>query len=390
MILRAKWIINRDFQVKENGSINTGGSDEREINLGESILMPGLVNAHCHFDYTHMVDLVPFEGSFSNWVRRITELKREWSDDDYRNSIREGILQSLKFGTTAVANWVCFPQTIPDEKHLRICWFWEQIAFQTGIDRSTWQDWVQKPQKQFHLWSGALAPHAPYTCRSDVIEEAARWSSEQNMPWSIHVAESNEEFEMFWSKKGVLFERLLKLGRDSNDCGNRTPLETVRKAVQAHDAKVLLIHVNQVNEMDLDWLGSVTEKIAVVHCPRSHAFFQHTEFPVTEFMKRKILIALGTDSLASNGDLSMFREMKSFSDKYSQIDPETVVRMATIHGAKALGIEEFWGKWQDWIALPAPPSLPEKSIWETIIRFTGEPHFVMVDGKVEILKPMFL
>ena len=92
-------------------------------------------------------------------------------------------------------------------------------------------------------------------------------------------------------------------------------------------------------------------------------------------------MCLGTDSLASNRDLSVFAEMNLFTQKWPTLNPYQIVCMTTINGARALGAGKEWLEWQDWIAIPAPFTR-STDIWDAITHFTGKPYFVMVDGQI--------
>jgi len=391
MILRARWVVDRNLRVHENGSVNTGGGG-CSINLGRSIIMPGLVNAHCHPDYTGMRGLISRQATFTEWIDRITAHKRSWTVADFTRSIRNGLEESLNYGTTAMVNWVCSPAAVEPliPTPIRIWWLWEQIGFRSTIDPRIWRDWPAKVSQKSTLWSAGLAPHALYTCKADIIRKIASWSAKQRCPWSIHVAESEEEFNMLRHAKGTMYQFFRKADRNMTDCGKRTPLallksELIDSPQRGHFATpILLVHANYLERGDLSILRSAIRNlqglISIVHCPRSHKFFGHRHFPLKRLGSMGLNLCLGTDSLASNNDLSMFREMSHLAKTHPEIDHRQIVCMATICGARALGVEEDWFHWQDWIAISANASNEEK-VWQAITRFTGKPNFVMVDGQ---------
>lgn len=384
MILRSKWMIDRSLEVHEDGILDTGDHSRKIIDLGDSILMPGLFNAHVHLDYTFLRGQIPFNSSFTDWIRRIVQKKREWNEADFSNSIAAGLEESASYGTTSMVNWLSHPTTLPSQATaMRIWWLWEQIAFHPNAPRPDWNAWANRAPHLSPLWKGGLAPHAPYTCQAQAIHEAIDWSSKHRLPWSIHVAESKEEEIMFSQSQGPLFDFLNSIGHDLSDFGRHSPLAHLKTLLLRSQSPVLLVHANLLSKSDLHLLKSISSKVmlSIVHCPRSHQFFNHPPFPLELLRKAGISLCLGTDSLASNHDLSMFREMTATSKVYADLAPNDIVAMATLHGACAVGMEKEWHLWQDWIAIPAPNS--RNDLWPSIVNFTGRPHFVMVNNTIQ-------
>ncbi len=386
MRIRSKWLVDRDLRIHKNKFVETGDG-HGEMDLGDAILMPGLVNAHCHLDYTDMRWRIAPPHGFTEWIEEITALKRSWKEEDYIQSIGVGMREALEFGTTCMGNWICVPQVMSGLIHspMRIWWFWEQIAFRANNELPDWTNWPAQASAGSSSWHGALAPHAPYTCREEIVKKIREWSGEHGMPWSIHVGESVEENEMFTSRKGTLHDLLEKSRRPMDDCGGGTPIQWLLPQLKATTSPALLVHGNTATTGDLKLLAGVVrrskQKISVAHCPRSRRYFSHPEFPLKEFLKRKIPVCLGTDSLASNSNLSMFEEMNLVARQWPDLDRREIVAMSTFQGAEALGVShEKWSEWQDWIAIPCDTS-DRRQIWEAISHFTGRPFFVMIDGQ---------
>src|SRR5437870_10471470 len=151
MIVRARTVVTMDGPPIENGAVavsenwiaDVGQFDEirahtagATIDLGEQILLPGLINAHCHLDYTCLRGKIPRHNSFTDWIRAINEEKSKLSPDDYIASINEGFAEAKRFGTTTIANLTAFPELIrqiPDPA-LRTRWFAELIDVRSPID----------------------------------------------------------------------------------------------------------------------------------------------------------------------------------------------------------------------------------------------------------------
>ena len=195
------------------------------------------------------------------------------------------------------------------------------------------------------------------------------------------MAESWEEEAMFRFGRGALHQLMSGIGRDMRDCGGGSPLASIWPALRRRGSRAILVHANTLDGHEIQQLGRLAGRALVAHCPRSSAYFGHPHFPLKELQRQGVTICLGTDSLASNRDLSMFREMACLRESHSGLSPREVLAMATFHGAKALGAARAWSRWQDWIAIPSAVRRINK-VWDEVTSFTGRPCFVMVNRRV--------
>src|SRR6186997_174707 len=143
MIIRARTVVTMDRAPIENGAVAVSGNrivdvgafDDvkarnigNHLDLGAKVLLPGLINAHCHLDYTCLRGKIPPQDSFTDWIRAINAEKSELSPKDYLASINDGFAEATRFGTTAIANLTAFPELISQvQRPIRICWFAELI-----------------------------------------------------------------------------------------------------------------------------------------------------------------------------------------------------------------------------------------------------------------------
>src|SRR6185437_9181179 len=138
-------------------------SGQEIIDLGEQVLLPGLINAHCHLDYTCLRGKIPRQQSFTDWIRAINAEKSKLSPADFMASINEGFAETKRFGTTTIANLTAFPELLrqlPDAP-LRTWWFAELIDVRSPKRISELVDSAVESLKfgQNH----GLAPHALFT-----------------------------------------------------------------------------------------------------------------------------------------------------------------------------------------------------------------------------------
>src|SRR5438067_5964098 len=258
-------------------------SGQEIIDLGEQALLPGLINAHCHLDYTCLRGKIPRQKSFTDWIRAINSEKSKLAPEDYVASINEGFAEAKRFGTTTIVNLTAFPeliQQLPDMP-IRTWWYAELIDVRSPDRTNELVDSAIESLKSAQNYG--LGPHAPFTASENLYrrcEEAG-----EGMLLTTHLAESREEMEMFCHASGPLYEFMKSIGRDMRDCGHRTPLALFIGASDAGSAPArrapaqwLVAHLNELTENDFGLLGKMKTKFHVVHSPRSHRYFGHGRF----------------------------------------------------------------------------------------------------------------
>lgn len=367
----------------------TGGAVE---DLGEQVLLPGLINAHCHLDYTGMRNAILFSRSFAQWVRRLNELKRTQTDDDYLAAIAAGFEELQQWGTTSVFNIESFPELMGrmPPPPIRTWWFYELLDIRNRIhteevvagalgffdDRPNW------------LGGFGLSPHAPYTTSLPLYELTRICCEKYGMPLMTHLAETQEEFDMFRKGEGKLHEFLAGLGRDMSDTGDRTPIRHLLEN-KALPVGALLTHMNILEEEDWSALAAVAGKYSVVHCPNCHAYFERDRFDLDRFLAIGMNVCLGTDSLASNKALNLFEEMRGLRKTHPGLSPEILLDMVTVNAAQAIGMPRQLGQirrdaWADLIALPYSGRI--EGVYESIVEHRQPVEWMLVNGKLRSLQ----
>lgn len=316
------------------------------VDLGDVVLLPGLVNAHCHLDYTDMAGQFAPPKIFSDWLKLITESKSGWNLGDYQKSWRNGARMLLQTGTTTVADIEAVPELLPAAwaiTPLRVISFLEMIGL---TPRRSPRMVLAETLGRIRRWKvtaerAGLSPHAPYSTVPELLRLTAVMARKEKLPVAIHVAESATEFEMFKKGCGELHQ-WLKSTRDMSDCGCGTPVGHLERCGLL-GPNVTAIHANYLGRGDAALLAK--RGASVAHCPRSHQYFRHAPFPLQRLVRAGVNVCLGTDSLASVCKnrrqplvLSMFEEMRALATAFPSLRAEAIVRMATVNGARALGL----------------------------------------------------
>jgi len=407
MIVRARVVVTIDGPPIENGAVVISGnrildigkfpeisgrhSGQELVDLGEQALLPGLINAHCHLDYTCLRGKIPPTKSFADWIRAISAAKAKLSEQDYLTSITEGFAEAKKFGTTTIANLTAFPELIPQvDPPIRTWWFAELIDVRDPSRTNELVDLAIDALKCGTDSGGGigLAPHALLTASANLYRRCEGISRLENVLLTTHLAESREEMSMFHDAAGPLYEFLKSIGRDMSDCGHETPCAWFTKIVGAPAGRALptdwiVAHLNELAENDFELLEGSTRKFHVVHSPRSHDYFAHSRFPFERLRSIGFNISLGTDSLASNENLSLFAEMRALQRSEPALSPKQVLEMVTVNAARALGKPQTLGRirtncFADLIAIPCSGAA---DAFEEILAFEQPVDWMIVAGK---------
>jgi aminodeoxyfutalosine deaminase len=363
------------------------------LDLGERVLMPGLVNAHCHLDYTDMAGQFPPPRVFSDWLKLITEAKAGWGYSDYAESWLKGARMLARTGTTTVADIEAVPELLPEVRRatpLRVFSFLEMIGIKGYRQPCVL---VQQAVERIESLKGCrggtgLSPHAPYSTVPELLRLSAQTARRRKLRVTTHVAESALEFEMFTYGRGPMFDWLQRSGRDMSDCGLGSPVQHLERC-GALDGSLLAAHVNYLAQGDAVLLGK--RQVHVVHCPRCHFYFRHDPFPLRGLVKAGVNVCLGTDSLASvykarrqSVELNLFEEMRALAMSEPLLSAGKIVQMATLNGARALGLggqigELAEGSFADLIALPFAGKVAD--IYDAVLHHAEDVAASMIDGQ---------
>lgn len=405
MIIRARTVVTMDQPPIDNGAVaivddriaDVGKFDEIKasnagevIDLGEQALLPGLINAHCHLDYTCLRGKIPPQKSFPDWIRAINAEKAKLSTPDYVASINEGFAEAKRFGTTTIANLTAFPELIRQiDAPIRTWWFAELIDVRAPERANKLFDGAVESLKSAENWG--LAPHALFTASEDLYHRCEQIARHDNILLTTHLAESRGEMEMFRYASGPLYNFMKNIGRAIEDCGHDTPCAHFLRARDSsnplrsarNDTSWLIAHLNELTDSDFRLLERSEIHFHVVHCPRSHAYFSHSRFQFERLRTLGLNICLGTDSLASNDTLSLFDEMRVFQKEFPGMSSQQILKMVTTKPARALRQENVLGRISPGACadIVAVPSAGNDALAE-IIAFAGNP-WMMIAGQVQ-------
>jgi len=361
-ITRARWVIPAEAPPVADGAVvavdgriarvgpwriverHVSASDEVE-HVPDAAILPGLVNAHTHLSLSDMAGRFKPTANFPAWIGRLTARLMLRSGGAARRAVAEGRDRSLVAGTVAGADMAYDPAaTDPlDEAPGRWTVLGELFRFgEAGIGRLRETVAALEARVRGGGVAVGLAPHAPYSAGLEVFLAARREADARGWPVTTHLHETEDEIAFTERGEGPFYEwmrRLKVLPADWRPPGLR-PIPALADA-GFFAGPVLVAHGNDLTDEEIGVLARSGS--TVVYCPRSHAFFGHRDHPWRRLLAAGVNVALGTDSLASCPSLSILDEMRFLFGREPDADPRSVLAMATVGGARALGVADRVG-----------------------------------------------
>lgn len=367
--IRARWVVPVAADPIENGAVVVGegrilavGDDEStralypdavEVDLGDSAIMPGLVNTHSHLELTAMRGVLE-HSDFREWIATLTDIKMtRMTAEDLLDSARIGVLEAVRAGITTCAD-TCDTGVAMNaliEAGLGGIVYQEVFGPSPGQAAESLAKLKDKVSALLDLRRGSrvsagVSPHAPYTVSADLFRGVAEYARAASLPMAIHTAESEAEDRFVRVGEGPFAARFAARGIPWHGRGTSTIGYLDELGVL--DVRPLLIHAVHATDADIDAVER--SRASIAHCPKSNAKFGHGVAPVAAMRRRGIAVGLGTDSVASNNVCDLLDEgrVAVFAARAAARSPGALaardaIEMATLGGARALGLSDAIG-----------------------------------------------
>ncbi len=348
-----------------------------ESDHGDAALIPALVNGHTHLELSALRGSVGLpKPGFPAWLKEVLQTRSSLTQDTVEKGFREGRWEMAARGTALcgdITNGACLGKdthrSLPEREV-----FLELIGFNRNSLESALEEKTLEPfaDASYH----SLAAHACYSTSATVIREAKAWCRSRGKVFSIHVAEHPEEMEFLRDGKGYCRALLESLGKWAPCWAppGMTPVAYLEK-LGILDGKTLLVHA--VHMTASDWEIVARSRASVCFCPRSNHNIGVGRADIPRAIGQGILACLGTDSHASNLDLNLFAEAIRILGDFPGVAPESVLRMLTQGGARALGRDNEYGtleagKRAAFLAVALPNSSASSELSEAVIHQGNE------------------
>ncbi len=323
-----------------------------DVELGDAVLLPGLINTHTHLELTAMRGLL-LGLDFVTWIRTLTSARAAvLTPDSMRDGARLGIAEGLVAGITTYADTSASGVVLQAMRDMGVRGIMFQEVFGAAASqraesfaalRSAVDAWRPFETDLVRL---GVSPHAPYTVHEDLLIDVAAYAVGAGLPVAIHLAESDAEIAFLRDGDGPFADGLrargIPVGRRSH-----SPVHfLVELGVVV--ARPLLIHCVKLEESDIDFIAQYGCPVA--HCPASNAILGHGVAPVRELLDAGVVVGLGSDSAASNDRMDMLAEARlamllqnARLRRPDALNVPDALALATIGGARALGLDDRVG-----------------------------------------------
>jgi aminodeoxyfutalosine deaminase len=342
--------------------IDQAGDDVQQLS---GILSPGFINCHCHLELSHMKGLIPEGTGLVKFVLNVVQ-ERHFPDEEILQAIEKAEDEMLANGIVAVGDICNNTLTVSQKTKGRLYYhnFIEASGFNAEIAEQRFQRAKSIYEKYRDAFfrndqypplepappmrgAGGIVPHAPYSVADEL------WDLIINFPGNhlltIHNQEIAAENELFLNKQGEFLELYAAMNIDASffKPSGKSSLQTYLPKF-LHNQSVILVHNVHTSENDI-LFGQQTTTNGQLHyclCPNANQYISRQLPDINLLMKHNCAIVLGTDSLASNHQLSILEEIKTIQQTFPAIEMETLLKWATSSGAKALQLDSLLGSFE--------------------------------------------
>ncbi|MDQ6691125.1 MAG: amidohydrolase family protein [Gemmatimonadota bacterium] len=323
-----------------------------DYDIGDAILLPGLINTHTHLELTAMRGFLE-NCRFAEWIDKLRQSRNDVLDDEMLlDSARFGIVEGLEAGITTYADTCSSGVVLRAMRELGVRGIMYQEVFgpdpsQAEVAMRELEDRIGNLQpEQTEIATLGVSPHAPYTVSDRLYQAAEKFANSQRLPMAMHIAESEPEHEIVVKGSGDFADHWQRRGIAVAP-RSRSPIELLERQ-GALERGPLLIHCVRVDAADIEIMAH--RRCAVAHCPASNAKFGHGIAPLLPLLAAGIRVGIGSDSVASNNRMDILDEARlavlihrAATRRHDAFGAHQALELATVGGARALRLESRVG-----------------------------------------------
>ena len=335
--------------LDENGQIAAVYTAQQaaELNIRpdriyEGILVPGFVNTHCHLELSHLKDQIPEHTGLLQFVGQVMKT-RAADASAIQDAMYAADREMYENGIVAIgdiSNVAASKQPKLDSA-LYYQTFIEAMGFNPENARDIFAQALQL-QADFAPLPATVVPHAPYSVSDPLMHLISEQAALDGSSITMHNQETAAENEFFQKKSGGFLDLYAFLGLNL-DFYHPPGVSSLQATLsKLPDSRVLLVHNTQTTSADLEFAKSQNKDVFWCLCPNANLYIENQLPDVGMLQAAGLRVTLGTDSLASNHQLSILKEMHTLQ-LHKQVRLETLLQWATLNGAAFLGIEDQYG-----------------------------------------------
>lgn len=320
----------------------------------KGILCPGFINSHCHLELSYLKGKISERTGLPDFIAEIEKIRRTFSENKIRKSIEKAEDEMLKNGIVGVGDISNSEYSFRNKSERKIKYhtFIEALGFHPHKADSAFEHCLElfEKTKKLNLQS-SITPHASYSASKKLLKKISDFAEKNNSLISIHNQESKDENEIFLTGKGKILERLKLLGIDISQWKptGKNSLQSIFSFLPERN-KILFVHNTFTTKDDIQFLKSKIQnpksEIYFCFCPNANLYIENTLPDFQIFIQENCKITVGTDSLASNWNLSVLEELKTISKNCPQISLQILLTWATKNGAEFFGWQNELGTFE--------------------------------------------
>lgn len=320
-----------------------------DVQVFSGILSPGFINCHCHLELSHMKGRISEKTGLIKFVSHVIK-DRHFPETEILQAIEKAEEEMLQSGIVAVGD-ICNNELAMPQKAKGRIWYHNFIEA-SGFLPQLAEQRFNRALEIFNAYTksnpaatNSIVPHAPYSVSEELWEKIINFPDNQLM--TIHNQETEDENNLFLTKQGEFLKFYETFNIDSSffRSSGKTSLQTYLSKFLP-DQRVIMVHNVHTSEEDIYYSQKSAAQLYWCFCPNANLYITGRLPNVDSFIKQNCRIVLGTDSLASNHQLSITAEIKTIHAHFPLIDTEQILKWATINGAKALQVDNIAGSFE--------------------------------------------
>lgn len=335
--------------VEDSGTIRElvsgTGIDPTKIERHEGYITPGFINTHCHLELSYMKGKIESGGGLHHFIKEVEKLKKP-GDEEIQQAMKDAETEMYKNGIVAVGDICNTSNSFALKERSKVYYhnFIEIYAFDETRAEAAFEKGLKLQSELKDKKNSSITPHAPYSASKKLLKLLSDNARKNNSILTIHNQETEEEDLFFREKKGNILDRLNYFRIDTTqwEAPGMSSLQYTLPQLPAGN-KILLVHNTFTPQEDIAFANAYNKNLYWCFCPGANMYIEGSLPNIHSFIDNNCRITLGTDSYASNWHLSILEEVRCICGRFPKIEPDEILKWATINGAQFLGIEKEFG-----------------------------------------------
>ncbi len=323
-----------------------GESPPENIEYHEGIIVPGFVNTHCHIELSHLKNKLERVTGLEDFLPQIVKYRDTCDDEEILKSISEADKYMRSEGIVALGDISNNSMSFATKQQSEIYYhtFVEIYATHSSqADKKIKLAEELEKELENHKLPYSVVPHANYSVSEKLFKQIIAKQKTDTI-CCVHNQETASENQLFEQGNGILYDLFTSFEIDMTEFEprNKNALQVISSYLDK-EKPFLFVHNTYTNKNELKEVLNTFAETYWALCPASNLFIENKLPDASMFYRLEANVTLGTDSLASNHDLSILKEMKILTNNFAEIPFETLLKWATLNGAKALRVKDKYG-----------------------------------------------